>query len=88
MVKAYFSRRTPFYLLSAEEAKDDLGFDAYPVEVDEKVLANVRSVRRLVAMMGKMFEEGSAPEDCAQAECDVLAEQVRLIFKTRKQDNG
>jgi hypothetical protein len=86
-MKAYFSRQVPFYLLSAEDLTDELAFDAYPVEVDEVALANVRSVRRLVTSMEKLFENNPAPEECAQAEADALIEDVRRIFKTKAQDN-
>lgn len=87
-IKAYFSRRVPFYLLSADEVSDTEGFDAYPVEVDPVVLANVRSVRRLVNGMEALFERGSAPEEVAQVECDELASEVRRIFKTKAQNNA
>jgi len=86
-VRAYFNRRTPFYLLSPAEATDSLGFDAYPVEVDEVTLANVRSVRRLVELMEAHIEQSGAPEDSAQADADLLETHVRRIFKTRAQDN-
>jgi len=86
-VKAYFNRLKPFYLLGANEALDEIGFDAYPVEVDDVTLANVRSVRRLVEKMEALFLESGAPEDFAQAEADVLEAEVRRIFKTRAQDN-
>ena len=87
-VTAFFNRRTPFYLLGKQDITDDLGFDAYPVEVDSITLAQVRAVRRLVVEMEKMFEEGAAPEESAQAEADKLQEACRLIFKTRAQING
>ncbi len=86
-MKAYFSRLTPFYLVTQEEMESELGFDAYPVEVDEVVLANVRSVRRLVQKMEEAFDINPAPEECAQLECDMFAEDVRRIFKTKAQDN-
>jgi len=87
-VRAYFTRRHPFYLLGAEDVTDELGFDAYPVEVEDTTLANVRSVRRLVKTMEDSFMDHTAPEDCAQQEADELEALVRLIFKTRAQDNG
>jgi len=87
-VKAYFSRREPFYLLSANAINDSQGFDAYPVEVDPVALANITSVRNLIMKMEKGFMEGGAPEETAQAECDMFVEEVRKIFKTRAQDNG
>ena len=87
-VQAFLNRRVPFYLLGASEVTDENGFDAYPVEVEDTVLANIRSVRRLVAKMKATFEEGAAPEDSAQAEADILSKEVQRIFKTRAQDNG
>ena len=87
-VRAYFSRLVPFYLLATDEISDVEGFDAYPVEVDPVVLANVRSVRRLVETMENLFDRNPAPEEVAQTEVDEFASEVRLIFKTRAQDNG
>lgn len=84
-MKAYFSRLQPFYLLGKEDLGDHEAFDAYPVEIDETVLANVRSVRRLVLKMQKLFEEHAAPEECAQLEADILSEEIRRIFKTKAQ---
>lgn len=84
-MKAYFSRRVPFYLLGAEDLTDSEAFDAYPVEVDPDTLANVRSIRRLVQQMEAMFEDGAAPEDSAEAEAAVFSAEVRRIFKRKAQ---
>lgn len=87
MAKAYFSRQEPFYVLGQEDISDSAGFDAVEVEIDPIVLANVRSVRRLILMMEEMFVDHPAPEECAQEECDIFAAEVRRIFKTRAQSN-
>jgi hypothetical protein len=84
-VKAYFSRVQPFYLLSKAECGDHEAFDAYPVEVDEVTLANVRSIRRLMTAMEEMFLEGGAPEDSAVTEAELFETEVRRIFKTKAQ---
>lgn len=87
-VKAYFSRKVPFYLLSESDVADSEGFDAYPVEVDPVALANIRSVRRLVENMENTFKAGGAPEDTAQDNADELVSEVRRIFKAKAQNNG
>lgn len=87
MAKAYFSRRKDFFLLSPEDIGSEEGFDAYPVEVDEVALANIRSVRKLLEQMYESFQNNSAPEECAQQEADMFVDGVRRIFKTRAQDN-
>jgi hypothetical protein len=86
-VKAYFSRKIPFFLMGAGEMTEDQSFDAYPVMVDEVVLKNCRSIRRLMTMMDIQFLAGSAPEDCAELEAGMFADEVRRIFKTVAQDN-
>ena len=86
-VKAYFSRKVPFYLLSSEEMGDHESFDAYPVQVEASVLANMRAARRLIKKMEEIFEASTAPEDCAQNEADVLIGEAQLLFKTRRQSN-
>lgn len=86
-MKAYFSRRTPYYVMGAAEMGDSDAFDAYPVTVDPVVLANVRALRRLVIATEESFIEHSAPEECAQLECDEFSAGIRLIMKTRAQDN-
>ena len=88
IVKAYFSRLVPFYFLGEDEVNDSNGFDAYPVEVEDTVLANVRSVRRLVVSAEELFADSPAPEEQPQLEADFVAAEVRRIFKTRAQDNG
>jgi len=87
-MKAFFSRVVPFYFIEGKEMSDDQGFDAYPVEVEPKVLANARSARRLVAKMESLFLENSAPEEAAQAEADICADEIKRIFKTKAQHNG
>lgn len=79
-MKAYFNRNIPLYL-------DTEGFDAVPVEVDPVVLQNIADLRRLMVDVDKMIANAGAPEDSAQIICDFFAEEVRKIFKTRKQDN-
>lgn len=86
-VKALWNRRVPFFLGTAEEFGDSDGFDAYPVEVEETTLKNVRDLRALLANMENMFDNMPAPEEAAQEEADNFSAGCRLIFKTRKQDN-
>lgn len=86
-IKAFFSRRVPLYLMGADEMGDSEGFDAYPVEVEDTVLANVRSMRRLIKSLEESFEV-SAPEESAQAEADLLSEHVGFIFKQKAQRRG
>jgi hypothetical protein len=81
-VKAYFSRKQPFYLLSGKEMGDHESFDAYPVEVDEVTLRNVRAIRELIVRMEDIFLNSTAPEDCAVKESALFETQVRRIFKT------
>jgi len=87
-VKAYLNRLTPFWLLSAEEAVDNLGFDAYPVEVEDSTLKNAQDLRNLMIELEVMIIEAGAPEDTAQNLADLIETELRLICKTRKQDNG
>lgn len=82
-VKAFFTRKSPFYLLSKGEATDSEAFDAYPVEVEDYVLDNVRSVRKLIDQMEEMFRNGPAPEECAVEEAAAFEAEVKRIFKTR-----
>jgi len=86
-VKAYFSRQIPFFLKGKNEMSDDESFDAYPVEVEDTVLANCRSIRKLLTEMEQMFMDGPAPEECAVAEAEYFAAEVRRIFKTKAQNN-
>lgn len=84
-VTAYFSRIQPFYLLSKEELGDHEAFDAYPVEVDEVTLRNVRAIRKLIKDMEVLFMDNPAPEECAVAEALAFESAVRRIFKTKAQ---
>ena len=87
-VKAMLNRLAPFWLLSAEEASDQLAFDAYPVEVEDTTLKNAQDLRKLMIEAEVMIFESGAPEDTAQTLADFIENELRLICKTRKQDNG
>jgi len=84
-VKAYFSRKQPFYILGQSDMGDHESFDAYPVMIDEVTLANVRSIRRLILSMDALFAVSGAPEDCAVEEAATFEKEVRRIFKTKAQ---
>jgi len=86
-MKAYFSRQIPFFLKSANEMSDDESFDAYPVEVSATVLANCRSIRKLMLEMEDIFMNNPAPEECAKQEALYFANEVSRIFKTKAQHN-
>lgn len=84
-IQAYFSRKVPFYLLDTSELNDELAFDAYPVTTDSKLLDAAQKLRSIVRQMKEVFEEGSAPEDCAQKEADTFAE---LFASLKGKTNG
>jgi hypothetical protein len=81
MMKAYFDRN--LYLYISREPT----FDGIPVEVDEQVVTAVTHMRRLEESIEQMIDESAAPEESNQAICDEFANGVKLLFKTRKQDN-
>lgn len=83
-VKAFFSRRVPFFVLGTQDISDTEGFDAYPIMIEDTVLANVRALRRLNGRMTDLFEL-NAPEECAQDEADFFETEAMKIFKTRAQ---
>jgi len=78
-MKAYFSRVTPFYLIGQNEIGDHESFDAYPVDVDPQLLMVAQGLRGLVKTMERAFENNPAPEECAQAEADLLDEIVKEL---------
>lgn len=67
-MKAMFSRLTPFYLMSVNEAHDSEGFDAYPVDVPPEALLRAQHMRTIVREMQHMFENSPAPEEAVEAE--------------------
>ena len=75
MVKAFFSRKVPLYLLPADTHPDQL-FDAYPVEVPEEALKFIVATRSIITDMEEAFDENPAPEDAAQFEADFLVQLV------------
>jgi len=81
--KVFFSRRTPFYLVSPLEADDGQLFDAYEVEVEKSTMANVRALRKLIMDMEETFSNNPAPEECVAEEVAKFEAGVRRIFKTK-----
>lgn len=75
MVKAYFSRKIPFYLMPLD-AHADLTFDAFPVEVKESTLKFAVDMRNIVADMEQAFDENPAYEEAAQFEADFFAQLI------------
>lgn len=71
MVKAYFSRLVPFYLL--RERDDSEGFDAYPVEVEGHILDLAEDLRSVANEMTRLFDNMPAPEERTQEEADFLS---------------
>lgn len=76
IVKAYFSRKVPFYLLAEEELTDSLGFDAIKVEVPLYSVKFSQKMRSIVKEMQQVIENNPAPEECAQEEADVYIGKV------------
>ena len=77
-VKTHFSRRARFFVVEDMTSED--GFDAYPVEIDESVIARLRALKVLLDRMYDVFEVNPAPEECAQSEADLLAELVEEVW--------
>jgi len=76
-MRAYFSRKKPFYLMSQNEVGDSDGFDAYPVVVEPDVLLLCQTMRNIVKAMEDAFNDMPAPEESAQKEADLLDELIR-----------
>jgi len=84
MAKAFFSRKIPFGVLSVEESNDHISFDAYPVEVDTRVLRLASELRGVLENAQAMFDNMPAPEEAAQTEADYFAAQLVSIFEGYK----
>ena len=80
MIKAFFSRLVPFYLVPVDDADDSVGFDAYPVEVDERTLATAVALRRISERMTEKFDNMPAPEEAAQEEADLFEELIAEAY--------
>jgi len=80
-MKAYFSRLTPFYLLSEEEAGDSAGFDSYPVEVTPDLLTLCENLRSVTVDMTAKFDDMPAPEERTQEEADYLSDLLKAVFR-------
>ena len=80
-MKVFFDRTSPFYIVEEDS------FHAVPVEIDEVVVVNIRSLRQLFLTMDEAVDAAGAPEDTAQELTDIFVAEVRKIFKTRKQEN-
>lgn len=78
MTKAYFSRRARFFMVTDTASED--GFDAYPCEVPERTLTRVRAIKEVIDRMYETFENNPAPEECVQAEADLLTELLDEVF--------
>lgn len=86
MVKAYFSRLEPFYLMAPNEISDSSGFDAAPVEVNAEVLEKVRKLRSLIVQMEELFVSHPTYEECAQEEADDFVAGLVDIFGLEKDE--
>jgi len=79
-VKAFISRLTPFYILPADGAGDSIGFDSYPVEVDQRTVDLAVALRSLKGEMDLMFDNMPAPEERPQDEADFFAAALEEII--------
>jgi hypothetical protein len=75
-MKAFFSRKVPFYVLAADEVTDSIGFDAYPIEVNEATLSYAQQARAVVLDMEQLFKDNPTAEECAQEEADTFAQLI------------
>jgi hypothetical protein len=78
-MRAMFSRLTPFYLMSEDEAQDSDGFDAYPVEIDSEIVTLCENLRDIKRLMDEKFDEMPAPEELTQEEADYLAALLKML---------
>jgi len=78
MAKAHFSRRARLFMVLDTTSED--GFDAYPVEVPERTITRVKGIKDMIDRMYDVFEQNPAPEDCTQAEADLLTELLDELF--------
>jgi hypothetical protein len=71
MVKAYFSREIPFYLMPMNQHSDDI-FDAQVVDVDIVLLDIAVALRGTIRLMEEHFQNAAAYEEVAQNEADLF----------------
>ena len=81
-MKVYFDRTKPFYLTNTP------GFFGIEVDVSDVALANITALNALKDDMELRIRDAASPERANQELAEYFVEQVRLIFKTRKQDNA
>ena len=80
MANAHFSRRARFFMVLDNSTED--GFDAYPCDVPVRTLQRVAGIKAIIDRMYATFELNPAPEECAQAEADLLTELLDELFGT------
>ena len=80
-MKVYFDRTKPFYLT------DEPGFYGVEVDVSDIALTNITALNALKMEMELRIRDAASPERANQELAEYFVEQVRLSFKTRKQDN-
>lgn len=78
-VTAYFSRLTPFYLISSGKITDHEQFDAYPVVVEPAVLLKATKLREIKQKMDDLFLEMPAPEERTQDEANAFVALLEEI---------
>jgi hypothetical protein len=86
MAKGAFSRRARYFIVEDTSTED--GFDAYPVEVPYRTKQRVRELKALLDIMYESFEQNPAPEECAQAECDLFTKLLDEVFEKKYQGPG
>ena len=79
-MKTNFSRRARFFIVTDMNTED--GFDAYPADVPERTITRVKAIKVLLDRMYESFERNPAPEECVQAEADLLTELLDEAFGT------
>lgn len=78
MANVHFSRRARMFVVHDMDTED--GFDAYPVEMPERTLTRVKGIKDVIDRVYESFESNPAPEECAQAEADLLTELLDELF--------
>jgi len=79
-MKAKFSRRVPFFIMSDEEATDSEGFDAYPIEVDSRTVYIAQALRDVAGKMNAKFDNMPAPEEGAQEEAEYFEDLIKGVI--------
>ena len=78
-MKVYFSRREPFFVVT--DNSDHAGFDAYPCEIPARTVFRVDGIQWVLREMKDAFDRNPAPEECVQAEADLLTELLDKIWE-------